>query len=499
MSETLPFSSTEPVGGLRRHTVRGGAVTLGAQGLKFMLSLLSTVVLARLLSPADYGLIAMAVAFTGFVEILRDGGLSLATVQREHLDPRQVTTLLWLNVGLGAALTAITFIAAPAVAVFYREPRLTALLAALGTSFFLGGLGVQHTALLRRDLRYNALAALDALAAALGVVAALALCWFDAGPWALVALTIVPIGCSSLGAWWLQPWRPAAAASLRSVRPLLGFGGDIVATRFLYQFVRGSPGALLGWAWGAASAGLYQRGFSLLMVAVDQIQGPVSSVALPPLSRLQPEHLRLRAAFLATYRVTIAAILPVLAVCAVFASEIVALLLGPKWAETAVVFRWLAVGGIALGLLSPQGLLLLALGQTETSKRLAALDAAGVTTGYLGGLHWGAPGVALGYCVAKCALALPLTMFTFRRTPVAWRDVVAVMRAPLAAAACAAGVGLVFQRLGTDALHPPLLGLCGGTLMFAVYAGALLGTAGEWAFYAALWRDLRRTPAVLCP
>lgn len=499
MSPTIPFSSVVPQHGLRRHTVRGGAVTLGAQGVKFLLSLGSTVVLARLLSPADYGLIAMAVAFTGFVEILRDGGLSLATVQRERLDPRQVTTLLWLNVALGATLTALTVLAAPAVAAFYHEPRLTALLAALGTSFFLGGLGVQHTALLRRDLRYNALAAVDAAAAAAGVLAAFVLCWFDAGPWALVALTVVPIGCSSAAVWWLQPWRPAAAAPLREVRPMLGFGGDIMVTRFLYQFVRGAPGALLGWAWGAASAGLYQRGFSLLMVAVDQIQGPVSSVALPPLARLQPDHSRLRAAFLATYRVTIAAILPVLAVCAVFAAEIVALLLGPRWAETTEVFRWLAVGGLALGLLSPQGLLLIALGQTEKIKRLAALDTAGVIAGYLGGLHWGAAGVALGYCVAKCALVLPLTWLTFRDTPVAWREVIAVTRAPLAATAGASGVGLLFERLAADAVAAPLLGIVGGTLMLAVYAGVLLIGAGEWAFYTALWRDLRHTPAAACP
>lgn len=499
MTASVELPSVAPLDGLRRHTVRGGAVTLGAQGLKFLLSLGSTVALARLLSPSDYGLIAMATAFTGLAEVLRDGGLSLATVQREHLDPRQVTTLFWLNVALGGALTFITAAAAPAVAAFYHEPQLAPLMAALGMAFVLGGLGVQHTALLRRDLRFTALAATDAGSALAGVVAALLLCLLDAGPWALVALTVVPVGCASAAAWWLQPWRPTVAAPLRAVRPLLSFGGDIVTTRCLYHVVRGAPGALLGWAWGAASAGLYQRAFSLLMVAVDQIQGPVSSVALPPLARLQPEPARLGAAFLQTYRLTVAAILPVVAVCGVYADEIVALLLGARWTDTGPVFRWLAWGGVTLGLLSPQGLLLLALGHTDTSKRLAAVDAAGVAAGYLVGLRWGAAGVACGYFAAKSALLLPLSVLTFRRTAVRWRDAFAVTQAPLAAAALAALVGVAFQQALVDLLPPPALGVAGGTLMLAVYAATLLGGAGQWAFYLALWRDLRRAPSALAP
>ncbi len=118
MTASVHFPSVAPAGGLRRHTVRGGAVTLGAQGLKFLLSLGSTIALARLLSPSDYGLIAMATAFTGLAEVLRDGGLSLATVQRERVDPRQVTTLFWLNVALVGALSVATAAAAPAVAAF---------------------------------------------------------------------------------------------------------------------------------------------------------------------------------------------------------------------------------------------------------------------------------------------------------------------------------------------------------------------------------------------
>src|SRR5436190_10599834 len=143
---------------LRSKTIRGGAVTFTAQGIRVVLNVASTVFLARLLTPYDFGMISMVTGVTGFVEAFKDAGLSLATIQRERITQEQVSTLFWVNVGLSAFLMVIVLALSPALATFYHEPSLAWVAAAISITFLLGGLAVQHQALLRRNLRFRQLA-----------------------------------------------------------------------------------------------------------------------------------------------------------------------------------------------------------------------------------------------------------------------------------------------------------------------------------------------------
>lgn len=493
----VPAPAADGPHGSAGQFLRGGAITGLAQGLRFVLNIGSTVVLARLLTPSDYGLFAMVTAFTGIAEVFKDGGLSLATVQRDRISHAQLSSLFWMNAALGGILTLVTLGLIPVVIRFYSEPQLGGIMAAVGLTFLINGLGVQHQALLRRNLRFAALAAIDILSLVAGSTAALLFAWRGHGGWALVAMAVGTSFAYTVSVWLAVPWRPGRSASFADVRPLLGFGGGIIVTRLLYQVVRGAPSLLLGWFWGAPFVGLYQRAYTLLMFAVDQIQGPVASVVLPQLSRLQHDPQRLKDQFLVGYRLIVSVILPVVATCAVYAEELVALMLGPQWGETAAIFRWLALGGIMVGLLNPQGLLLLSLGRARSCAIISMGDAVGVLAGYLAGVAYGAVGVAIGFCAAKLLLCGPVTYFTFRGTPVGWRDVVAMVRAPLLATAAAALGGLALKLALAPVLAPRVLAVvgCAGTL--ALYAALLLFGARQWTFYRGLFDGFlpRRTPA----
>jgi len=494
LAPPLPGPAPEPAvdaAKLRGHAVRGGAITLIAQGVKFVLNVASTVLLARLLSPTDYGLFAMVTGFTSLVEILKDGGLSLATVQRDRISDEQISTLFWLNLLLGATLMLVTFALTPLITHFYAEERLTGILFALAGTFLISGLGVQHFALLRRHLRFTLVAAIDAGSMAVGVIVAALLALRGFGYWALVGMAVSSTLASTIAVWIAAPWRPGRSAPLRSVAPMLGFGGNIILTRFVHQFVRSSPNVLIGWYWGPVTVGLYQRAYALLMFAVDQIQGPVAAVMLPPLARIQKDPTLLRHLFLTGYRLIASAIVPVLATCFVFAEEIVALLLGPKWGETALVLRWLAAGGIVVGLLNPQGLLLLALGRADTCMKIGLADALAVVAGYAAGLRFGAVGVGLGFLGAKLALCVPLTYASFRGTPVHWRDALGVVRPPLAASLAAALFGAVLKHLVQGTLDPRTLGVVGPLFTLLLYAAILLFVAGQWSFFRELLQELR--------
>ena len=173
------FSTAHLEADLTGRSVRGGLWTISSQGMQFILQSISTVVLARLLLPTDFGLVAMVTAITGLGQAFADLGLSEATIQHPEISHEQVSTLFWVNVGLGLALTLITASLAPVLAWFYREPRLHNITLVVSLTFLIGGLRVQHDALLRRQMRFRALALRDVVCYLFAVPAAIALAWRD--------------------------------------------------------------------------------------------------------------------------------------------------------------------------------------------------------------------------------------------------------------------------------------------------------------------------------
>ena len=146
---------------LKHKVIRGGVAKALAQGSNLVLRMGSLMVLARLLAPTEFGLVGMVMAFTGVLNLFRDFGLSTATVQRGHVTDEQISTLFWINILVGTVLALILMGLAPFVAVFYHEPRLVWVSVVLATSFIFNGGGVQHTALLERQMRFTALATID--------------------------------------------------------------------------------------------------------------------------------------------------------------------------------------------------------------------------------------------------------------------------------------------------------------------------------------------------
>jgi len=193
---------------LKGRSVRGGAATLAGQGGRFLIQMVSTVVLARLLTPADFGLIAMVTAVTGFAEFFKDLGLSMATVQKAEVTHEQVSVLFWVNVAMSVLIALITAALGPVIAWFYGDPRLATVTVALSLAFVFGGLTVQHQALLRRQMRFTALAIIPVIAMAAAVMAAIIAGSLGAGYWALVIMELTRAATSAAAVWLVCRWWP---------------------------------------------------------------------------------------------------------------------------------------------------------------------------------------------------------------------------------------------------------------------------------------------------
>lgn len=431
---------------LGRRALRGGALTLAGQTIRLVVQVGSTILLARLLPPADFGLIAMVVAVTGLATLFGDLGLAMATVQRAQISQAQVSTLFWINVAAGALIAAAVAALAPAIAWFYGEPRLTDITLVLAVSFLFGGVAVQHKALLQRQMRFGALVALDLLAFIGGIATAIALAARGAGYWALVASPVVTAALTATLAWVFSGWRPGLPSRGSDLRALLSFGGHLTGFNLINYAARNLDNILIGWWWGAPALGLYDRAYKLLMLPVRQINQPISQVGLPVLARLQDNPARYRQAYLRILGLLLLVTLPGVVFALATAEVLIPLALGPQWASAVPIFWWLGLAALQQPLSNTAGWLFISQGR---SRELLQWGLAGGSLSIMSfciGLPWGPSGVAAAYAVSGLVIRMPLLLWwVTRRGPVRGRDMLRTI-VPFAIAGAASATGLVALR-----------------------------------------------------
>jgi O-antigen/teichoic acid export membrane protein len=424
------FSTEHLHADLKGRSVRGGMLTLTSQGAQFLMQTVSTIVLARLLTPADFGLVAMVSAITNMGQSFADLGLSEATIQRPEISHEQVSTLFWINVGIGCGLTALASALAPVLAWFYREPRLIHITLLMSLTFLIGGLRVQHDALLRRQMRFSALAVRDITAYAIAVPFAIILAWRGFGYWAIVALPLTLNLTQMTLSWVMARWVPGLPRRNTSVRSLIAFGGSVAASYLVFNVNRSADSILIGWHWGAGPLGLYSRAYNLLMLPVRQLGAPARSVAIPAFSRVQADPERLARYYLRTANLIMWIIAPIFGFLFVAALPVIVLTLGHRWQGAAPVFQILAIFALGQLLFESTLWLLVSRGQSQRMLKLLLMISPIIIGGYAIGLPFGIKGVALSGSLVLLGVFPWVLKFSFR------------------------GTGLTLQRLGRGILYP---------------------------------------------
>ena len=456
------FSTDHLHADLKGRSVRGGMLTLSSQGVQFAMQSIATVVLARLLTPADFGLVAMVTAITGLGQAFADLGLSEATIQHPEISHRQVSTLFWINVAVGLTLTSITAGLAPLLAWFYREPRLKDITFLISLTFLIGGLRVQHDALLRRQMRFSSLAIRDIASYVVAVPVAILLAWRGAGYWALVAMPLILNLCQMTLSWLMVRWVPGLPRRDAKVRSLIAFGGNIAASYLIFNVNNNADNVLIGWYWGAGPLGLYSRAYNLLMLPVRQLGGPARSVAVPAFSRVQHDPERLARYYLRSVNVTMWIVAPIFGFLFVAAVPIILLALGSRWRGAAPVFQILAIFALGQLLLESTLWLFVSRGQSKRLLKLLLVISPIIIASYAIGLPFGTKGVALSGSLGLLLIFPWILKFSFR------------------------GTSLSLQRLGLAVLYPIsmcLAGVCTGE--FALHLLVRDGAVPQLAVAAA--------------
>jgi hypothetical protein len=285
---------------LKRKALHGGLARFCGQAASFVIRLTSVVVLARLLSPEEFGLAAMAIIVTGVYELF-SASLSSATIQKDNVSDEQASTLFWINIAIGLVLGLLCFATAPLLVAFYHEPRLFWATGALGIGFLFSAAGVQHSGLLARQLRYPTLAVIDTVALLVSVIVSIGLAMTGVGFWALVAGAIVTPAVGSSGMWLASRWIPGAPRRVPGIGSLLLFGGTMTLNGVVIYIAYNIEKVLLGRFWGAEALGVYGRAYQLINFPTSIINASVGSVAFATLSRLQNDPRTYKRYFLKGY------------------------------------------------------------------------------------------------------------------------------------------------------------------------------------------------------
>ena len=435
--------------------------------------------LVRLLSPRDYGLLALVLVVVGVGEILRDFGLSTAAIQAKTLTHEQRDGLFWLNGALGIVFAAIAFLGAPLYAMAFHEPPLEHMIQAVSLTFVINGFSAQFRADLNRRMHFGQIASSDFLGQVAGLGAGVAFAVLGARYWALVAQQLSQVFIALLVLAWCAHWHPGRPRRGADVSKLVRMGSHLAATRVIYYLLNNLDTLTIGIRFSPISLGDYNRAFQLMNQPLNQMLNPATTVALPVLSRLQDEYERAGSYIVRSQLAIGYTIVPGLAVAAGASTQCVALLLGSRWTQVGPIFALLAIAGCLSTLAYVGRWVYLSRGMARELMRYTSVSFVLQFVCVVAGSEWGVIGVAWGYMIAS-ALEWPLSLvWLSNRTPL---PVAALLRG--AGRICLTGLGAGLMAFTVSRLLPvrtPAI----------VLAVALVAAAAWYAACALLSRTVR--------
>jgi O-antigen/teichoic acid export membrane protein len=411
----------------------------------------------------------MAMVVTSFFIIFADPALAAALVQRPTIDERDRSTVFWLALAIGVALTVLGVASAGLVADFFGEHEVKALFTVTSLCFVVASLSVVHRALLLRRLAYRTLEIREMVAIATGGAVAVALAAAGFGPWSIVSNFVAYTVVSTVLLWVLLDWRPRLHFSFARARTLIGFSARLLSAQLLSWGNANLDKALVGRVLGAAALGAYSLAAAAALIPLTLLGAPLHQVVSPAYSRIQDDPERLQRAWLRSKQMSVAVVAPALLTLAVAAPDFVTVVLGAKWDEAVVPLQLLCIGGVANALMALNWSLLQSTGAAKTLLRVMLLSSVVTWTGFALGVLWGIVGVAALYAAARWLLVVPASALTTRAVNF---DLGAALRAgaamlPLALVAAGVGLGVRLLLLETGAPAGVRLVAVGGAIMLA--------------------------------
>jgi PST family polysaccharide transporter len=386
-----------------------------SQGARIVFQLVGVTVLARILPPSDYGLMAMAMVVVNFANLFRDMGTAAAVIQKKELTERTTSVVFWLNLGLGTCIGVALFAFSPLIAAGFKSASLSGILCSLSISFPILGSAAVHQALLERKSRFQTLTAIEVSSSFMGLLVAIGSAYLGAGVYSLVAQTLVTSGIAGIQLWMASGWRPTRQWKGREFKELLRFSGNLSAFNFINYLARNADSMIIGRYLGSAALGTYSVAYRFMLLPVQNMTFVASRALYPVMSRHQGDISELAAQYIRVVSFIAFIAAPMMVCLFVLRRPVVHVLFGTGWMAAADVLGWLLPVGFIQSIVSTGGTVFMARGRTDILMRLGMLGAVLQICSFWLGAKLGVVGVAECYCVANLLNSVPALYFTMRQ------------------------------------------------------------------------------------
>lgn len=410
------FLPSIPGGGdkLRHVAVRSAGVTVLSGGFTVAIQMLATVVLARLLTPRDFGLVAMATTFSLLFVNVGLNGITEAVIQQKRIDRTLASNLFWINLGIGLLLTLGFAAAGSLIARFYGEPLVAPIVIGISATIAFTSASVLHLALLKRAMLFTAVAKNDLVAKGISVAVSIVLGWMGWGYWALVVGACTLPLSTAVGAWILCQWIPSRPRYSSETGSMALFALHTYGRFSINYVTRNTDNLLVGWRFGPQSLGMYKKAYDLFALASSQIATSTTVVAVAALSRVREDR-----DLYCRYLVGALAVMAFLGmglsgVLTLTGRDVIRLILGPKWAPAGYLFTFFGPGIGAQFLYCTQGWIHLSIGRADRWFRWSILELLVTYLLFLLGLHWGVRGIAVAWGLSFWILTVPALSYAAR-------------------------------------------------------------------------------------
>ena len=474
-------------------------MTVFSQGVGLAVQVIATMVLARLLTPADFGVVTMVTTFSLLLVNFGLNGFTESVIQREEIDHALASNLFWINIGAGLVLTIGFAAAGSLLARFYGDPRVAHVALGISVTIFITSTSVLHVALLKRAMRFSAVSVNDILAGAVSVAVSILLAWAGWGYWALVAGAVARPLSTSIGAWTLCRWIPGRARRKAGTASMVAFAIHVYGRFTVNYFARNVDNLLVGWRFGAISLGYYKKAYDLFALSASQLTSPLTNIAVSALSRLNRDATQYRRYLLRALSVMAFVGMGLGADLTLVGKDVIRLLLGPGWEPAGRIFTFFGPGIGVMLIYYVHSWIHLSIGKADRWFRWGLIEVTATCLLFVLALRWGAVGIAAAWTASFWILTIPALWYAGRPIhfgigPVlaaVWKYVVASL---LASCACAGIMQGIPSFVGVPGAVGALARIVTVSLLFgSLYLGAVIllhgGSAPLYQFVGLL-RDM---------
>ena len=420
---------------VNRLAIRGAGVTVLSGGLGLAIQVISTVLLARLLTPQDFGLVTMVTTVSLLLVNFGLNGFTEAVLQAEEINHTLVSNLFWINVGIALILSLGFAASGSLIARFYHVPQVALVAIGISPTILLTSCSVQHIALLKRAMRFSATSSNEILARGVSLALSIFLAWMGWGYWALVVGAVAQPLTQGIGAWALCPWLPGLPRRAKGTASMVKFAMNVYSRFTLTYFSRNTDNLLVGWRFGSVSLGYYKKAYDLFALSAGQLAAPITNVAVTALSRYDPRSAQYRKYFLSALSVIAFIGMGLSAEFALIGKDLILVLLGKGWEPAGRIFTYFAPGIGAMLIYYLHGWIHLSIGRADRWLRWGIFEICITFLLFFLGLPWGPVGIAVAWSASFWTLTIPSFWYAgkpieFSITPIlatVWRYAVAAL------------------------------------------------------------------------